>query len=101
MYVRARISATSAAEANRISQMLVAKKLVAGTMVYSGNCHYWWKGKIVQRKYWNIGAFTLAKHKKAIIAFVRTLHGDQVPIIAFNTIDGNKDFLHWIDESVS
>lgn len=100
MYVRVRISATSEEEANNISRSLVEKKLVAGTMIYSGNCHYWWDGVIVDRKYWNIGAFSLIKHKDAIIKEVRNLHKDKCPIIAFNEIDGNEDFLIWINESV-
>lgn len=100
MYIRARISATTAKEANAISRTLVEKKLVAGTMIYSGNCHYWWDGKVVEKKYWNVGGFTLSKHKKKIIEEVRKLHSDICPIIAFNEIDGNLDFLRWIKESV-
>ncbi len=100
MYCRVRISATSEQEANIISRTLVEKKLVAGTMITSGNCHYWWEGKIVEKVYWNIGAFSLMRHKQAIIDEVRKLHSDICPIIALNEIDGNEDFLQWIDESV-
>jgi len=100
MYCRLRISATSKKEANKISKTLVAKNLVAGTMIYKGNCHYWWQGKIVEREYWNIGAFSLLKHKKAIIDEVKKIHRDKCPIIALNKIDGNEEFLKWIKESV-
>ncbi|MBI2426232.1 MAG: divalent-cation tolerance protein CutA [Candidatus Kerfeldbacteria bacterium] len=99
-YCRVRISAPSEAEANSISRTLVEKKLVAGTMIYSGKSHYWWKGEIVEKVYWNIGAFSLMKHKEAIINQVRALHSDECPIIALNPIDGNEDFLTWIEESV-
>ncbi len=100
MYCRVRISATLEKEANNISKTLVKKKLVAGTMIYSGNCHYWWNDKVVEKQYWNIGAFSLMKHKGAIIQEVKRLHSDECPIIAFNEIDGNEEFLGWIDESV-
>jgi len=100
MYLRARISATSEKEANLISRTLVEKKLVAGTMIYSGNCHYWWEGMIVEKKYWNIGAFTLSKHKKEIIKEVYKLHSDKCPIIAFNKVELNKDSERWVDEYV-
>lgn len=100
MYCRARISATSTEEANKISRTLVEKKLVAGTMIYQGNCHYWWDDKVVEKVYWNIGAFSLGKHKQEIIDEVKKLHSDQCPIVAFNEIDGNEEFLKWIDESV-
>ncbi len=99
-YCRVRISATSEIEANTISRTLVTKKLVAGTIIYSGNSHYWWKGEIVEKIYWNIGAFSLLEKKDEIIDEVRKLHSDVCPVIAFNTIDGNVDFLEWIDDSV-
>jgi len=98
-YCRVRISATSVEEADTISKTLVAKKLVAGTMIYNGKCHYWWKGEIVERIYWNIGGFTIIENKEQIIAEVRKLHSDECPIVAFNLVDGNQDFLDWIDEA--
>jgi len=100
MYCRIRISATSEKEANEISKTLVNKKFVAGTIIYNGNCHYWWNNKVVEKLYWSIGGFSLIKHKNAIIEEVEKLHSDKCPIIAFNEIDGNNEFLKWIDESV-
>jgi periplasmic divalent cation tolerance protein len=100
MHCRVRISATSDEEAKVISRTLVEKKLVAGTMISKGNSHYWWKGKIVEKIYWNIGAFSLSIHKKAIIEEVEKMHSDECPIIAFNEIDGNAKFLEWIKESL-
>lgn len=100
MYCRVSISATSTREAQEISRTLVAKRLVAGTMIYGGPCHYRWKGKIVQKHYWNINAFSLLKHKRSIVECVKDLHRDQVPIVAFEAIAGNKEFLQWINESV-
>lgn len=98
-YCRVRISATSEIEANTISRALVTQKLVAGTIMYSGNCHYWWKDEIVEKVYWNIGAFSVMAHKDAIINEVKKLHSDECPIIAFNEIDGNEEFLEWITKS--
>ena len=99
-YCRLRISAPSEEEANKISKTLVEKKLVAGTLIYSGNSHYWWESEIVEKTYWNIGAFSLTKHKQEIINEVRKIHSDVCPIIALNPIDGNEDFLKWIDDNV-
>ncbi len=99
-YCRVRIGAASEEEANSISRRLVTMKLVAGTMIYSGNCHYRWDGEIVEKVYRNIGAFSLMKYKDAIIHEVKKIHSDVVPIIAFNAIDGNEDFLQWIEDVV-
>ncbi len=100
MHCRVRISATSEKEAKKISKTLVKKKLVAGTMIYSGPSHYWWDGEVQEKVYWNVGAFSLMKHKDKIIDQVRKLHSDICPIITFNEIDGNQDFLDWVDEYV-
>ncbi len=100
MYINIKISATSEKEANHISKILLEKRLVAGTMISEGNCQYWWNGELVENKYWNINAFSLVKHRSAIINLFKELHSDKCPIIAFITIDGNEDFLKWIHNSV-
>jgi periplasmic divalent cation tolerance protein len=99
-YCRVRISATSEEEANKISKHLVKEKLVAGTLITSGNSHYWWEGEMVEKMYWNIGCFSKPHHKDEIIEEVRKSHTDKCPVIALNIIDGNQDFLDWIDNSV-
>ncbi len=99
-YCQVTISATSKAEANRISDMLVKEKLMPGTLIIHGPSRYWWKGKIVEKIYYNVKGFTLRKHKTEIIRAVKKVHTDQCPIIAFVPIDGNKEFLVWIHSSV-
>jgi uncharacterized protein involved in tolerance to divalent cations len=99
-YCRAVISATSKEEADRIADKLLTDKLVSGALIIKGPARFWWKGKIVEQEYFNILAFTLLKNKKRIIAEVRKIHSDEVPVIAFFKLDGNEDFLEWIKASV-
>lgn len=94
------ISATTREEANTISDNLVKKKIVAGSLITKGDSRYWWEGKIVEKEYYNISAFSLMKNKDKIISEVKTIHKDECPIISFARIDGNKEFLNWIKESV-
>ncbi len=94
------ISAPFKKEAYVISKSLVQKKLVAGTIINKGDCHYWWSGKVVAKEYYNVETFSLLRHKERIISDVKRLHSDRCPIIAFHEIDGNKEFLNWIRESV-
>ena len=94
------ISATSKAEANKISDVLVKKKLIAGSLIVNGSARYWWDARIVERKYYNIQAFALRGSKPKIIYEVKRIHRDKCPIIAFIPIDGNSEFLKWIKESV-
>jgi uncharacterized protein involved in tolerance to divalent cations len=99
-FCQALISATNRKEANEISDSLVTKKLIAGSLITKGDSRYWWEGKIVEKEYYNISAFSLIKNKDKIIREVRKIHSDKCPIISFTQIDGNSDFLEWIKEIV-
>jgi len=100
-FCRILISATSKKEADKISDTLVKKRLIAGSLMIKGPSRYWWKGKIVERIYYNVQGFTLVKNKPKIISEVKKIHRDKCPIIAFIKIDGNREFLKWIENSVN
>lgn len=55
------ISATNKKEAHKISDTLVKKRLIAGSLILSGPSRYWWRGEIVEKEYHNIQAFSLIK----------------------------------------
>jgi len=95
------ISATSKREADKISDTLVKKELLAGSLIIRGPSRYWWRGKIVEKIYYNIQGFSLMRNKPKIILEVKKIHSDKCPIIAFIKIDGNKEFLRWIEDSIS
>lgn len=99
-YCQVLISATSRKEANNISDLLIKKKLIAGSLILKGPSRYWWKGKIVEEEYYNISAFSLIKNKNTIISSIKEIHKDECPIIAFFEMDGNIEFLNWIKENV-
>ncbi len=94
------VSAATKNEADKISDVLVGKKLVAGSLIIKGQSRYWWEGKIVEREYFNIQAFSILKNKSKIILEVKRIHSDNCPIISFSEIDGNIEFLKWIEDSL-
>ena len=99
-FIQVIVSATSKEEADKISDSLVKNKLVAGSLIIKGPSRYWWQDKIVEKEYFNIQAFSLIKNKEKIIKEVKKIHSDKCPIIAFFDIDGNKEFLNWIKDSI-
>lgn len=99
-YCQVTISATSKEEANIISDSLVNKKLIAGSLIINGDSRYWWENKIVEKTYFNIQAFSLFEKKRQIILEVKKIHSDKCPIVAFVSLDGNEEFLSWIKDSV-
>lgn len=100
MFCQVLISATSKEEADKISDSLVLQKVIAGSLIIKGPSRYWWNGKIVEKEYYNIQAFTLKKNKEMIISEVRKIHSDECPILAFFDMDGNDDFLDWVKNNV-
>lgn len=94
------VSATSKEEADKISDKLTRKNLVAATLISKGDSRYHWKGELVEETYFNISCYTIESKKETIIEHIEDLHSDDVPIIEFTEIDGNQDFLNWIDENV-
>jgi uncharacterized protein involved in tolerance to divalent cations len=98
-YYRTLISATNSKEANKIADVLLNQKLIAGALITKGLSKHWWKGKIDKKEYFNISAFTFAKNKVKIIKEVEKIHKDDCPIVAFIAIDGNEKFLKWIELS--
>lgn len=99
-YCQVLISAISKEEADKISWVLVNNKLIAGSLINKGDSRYWWKGEVKNEGYYNIQCFSLIKNKDKIINKVKEIHSDKCPIVAFFLIDGNEEFLKWIDDSL-
>lgn len=99
MHIKAVISATSREEADEIADMLLEDNLVAGTMIFSGDSRYHWDDEIQENRYWRVQGHTLEKHKKRITERVEQMHEDEVPVIEYTEIDGNRKFLDWIEKN--
>jgi len=92
------INCPSRKESDKILDTLLKKRLIAGGLVTHGPSKYHWKGKIEEKEYFTISAFTLLENKQKIISEARKLHTDETPVIVFLEIDGNEDFLKWIED---
>jgi len=101
-YIVVFVTCTNKEEGEKISQALVEKKLVACVnLIPEISSRYWWQGKIETSN----EVLLIIKSKKSlfkeIVAEVKRLHSYTVPeIIALPIINGNKDYLDWIEESV-
>ena len=96
------ITAKDALEAKTISDQLLEKKLIACANIVEGvQSVFWWQGKIDQAKETLIILKSKQDLFKKIVKTVKAHHSYAVPeIIALPIIDGNPDYLKWIDESV-
>ena len=97
------IIASNKNEAEKIATKLLDKKLIACANVISNvNSYFVWKNKVQNSKEIIICGKTTSKNQKKIIKVVKSIHSYSVPcIIFFDIKNGNKDFLKWIEQSVT
>ena len=103
MYIVVFVTVKDKDEAEKIAAHLVKNKLAACVNIVPGvSSVFWWENKIDQAS----EVLLIVKTKKALFkklaAAVKKTHSYSVPeIIALPIIDGNKDYLNWIRESVA
>lgn len=88
--------------ASKIAQTLVEEKIAACVQV-SGpiNSTYEWKGKIENTEEFYCIIKTRRELYNAVESRIKSIHPYTVPeIIAIPIIDGNKDYLDWLDNGV-
>ncbi len=102
LYVNVFVTAPSEAEARKIADSVLNKKLAACASIIKGvSSSYWWQGKIERSSETLIIMKTKSKHVRKLIDEIKFLHSYSVPeIIALPIVDGNPDYLKWINESV-
>lgn len=100
-YVVVFITTKNITEAKKISERLLNERLAACINIVKGvQSMFWWEGKVDKA----FEALLIVKTKKSLlqklIKTVKSSHSYTVPeIIALPIIDGNKDYLKWIDKS--
>jgi periplasmic divalent cation tolerance protein len=97
------VTASSAEEAERIGRALVDERLAACANVVPGVVStYWWQGRVEAAE----EALIILKTRQDLVGRltdrVKALHSYTVPeVIALPIVEGNPDYLRWIDESVA
>ncbi len=102
MYCVILVTASNKEEAQKIASGLIESRLAACVNIVDPiGSIFWWQGKIDRAT----EALLVIKTRKALIKKlikkVKSLHSYDVPeIIALPVIDGSKEYLEWIDESL-
>ncbi len=97
------MTASSVEEAEKISNALLVKRLVACTnLVKDIKSNYWWNSKIEHESEVLIISKSTEDKLASIISEVKKLHSYDVPeIIAIPIVGGNKEYLDWIEKETS
>lgn len=87
--------------AHKIGKALLKEKLVACVSILPMDSSYWWKGKIVNAKEFQVILKTKAENFKKIEKLIKKLHTYDLPeIISVNIEKTGKDYLTWIKNEI-
>lgn len=89
-------------EGKRIARAIVESRLAACVNIVTGlTSIYWWKGSIEEDEEELLILKTRTDIVKKLIDEVKKIHPYTVPeIIALPIVDGNPDYLKWVDDEV-
>ena len=101
-YISVLVTCSSVKEARKIVNFLVKKRLAAcGNIIKGVESIFRWKGKVDKAGECLVIIKTKKSLFKRVKKAVRAVHSYEVPeIIALPILEGNKEYLDWIKESV-
>ena len=99
-YYQVWISAESENEAKELLKRLTSSKFLVGGTILNGPSRFWWKGEETDMDYYYIMGFTIKSNKKILVKEAENLSKEEVPMISFVSISGNKKFLDYIKENI-
>ncbi len=102
MYIVVFVTAKDEQEAKKISEKLLSEKLIACANIVKGiESLFWWEGKIDHANETLLVLKTKRSLFKKLEKTVKSVHSYSTPeIIALPIIQGNRDYLRWISDSV-
>lgn len=101
-FIQVITTTASKAEAERIAQTLLEKRLAACVQIVGPmESLYWWRGKIERSEEWLCVAKTERRLFAQIEEIIKTLHSYGVPeILAIPIVEGSDEYLRWLHEQV-
>ena len=86
--------------ANKIVDTLLDKKLVSGSQVSKVHSKYWWDDKLEECDEYKLEFRTKESLFNEIEQVIKSIHDYEVCEISSYPIDGNKEFLSWIEKNI-
>lgn len=101
-YVQVLTTTGSKEEAERISAVLIERRLAACVQVLGPLAsRYRWRSDVEEAKEWQCVAKTIAALYPQVEEVIREVHSYEEPeVIAIPILAGSPGYLAWIDESV-
>ena len=87
--------------ANKIVDILLEKRLVAGSQISKVHSKYWWNNKLEECDEYKLEFRTKESKFSEIENEIKKIHNYEVAeISSFEIKNSSKEFLYWIDENI-
>jgi periplasmic divalent cation tolerance protein len=99
-YVQVLTTTDSEEHALRLGSIITDARLAACVQIVGPiRSLYWWEGKVQNEQEWQLLIKTTGEIVPTLKKIIKENHGYEVPeIIVTPIIDGNEDYLDWINE---
>ena len=98
-YISIFVTVPNMVVANKITEFLLEKKLVACVNIIPKiKSVYWWKNKICKNNEQLLVMKSIKNNFNKIVKEIKKIHPYEVPEIVCMDISANKDYLDWIKE---
>ena len=88
------------AEAKKVSEHLLKKRLAACTNIFPIKSMYWWNGKIENTREVVCIVKTKAEYYEKIKQEVKKMHSYECPCIIKIPVEANKEYKEWLDSNL-
>lgn len=84
----------------KIQNILLDEKLIAGSQILEVKSKYWWNNELFEKIEYRIDMKSIITLYKNIYDEVRKIHNYEVFELSYYEINGNRDFLEWVNKEV-
>ncbi len=84
-----------------IQNILLEKKLIAGSQMTEIKSKYWWNNELFKKIEYRINMKTVISLYKNIYDEVRKVHNYEVFELSYYEINGNDEFIDWVRNQVA
>ncbi|MBS1266772.1 MAG: Divalent-cation tolerance protein CutA [Candidatus Woesearchaeota archaeon] len=88
-------------EAQSVSRVLLEKKLIACSNIYSFDSSYWWKNQIKTKQEFAMIAKTTQEKYESVKQEVERSHSYDIPCITYWKANANKKYIDWMKRCVN
>lgn len=87
--------------AEKIQDILLEKRLIAGCQISKRKSKYWWKKELEEAEEYHLEMRTKESLFEKIEEEIKRIHDYEVCEISYYEIHGSKEFLNWIEKKTN